>query len=148
MIEDLVYRGVAEAGELDFRNRLQPFDRHAYAHAGDEAFGKRCIDYALCAKTLGEAQRGAEHAAIHTHVLAEHDDRGIVLHLAFQRQIDGFNESDLRHLTSRDNTGTIQVTRYGYGKARFCHHYFVPLNRPINLHFFQAQQPLARERGG
>ena len=97
VIEDLVYRGVAEARELDFRNRLQPFDRHAYAHAGDETFGKRCIDYALGAKTLGEAQRGAEHAAIHAHVLAEHDDRGIVLHLALQREIDGFNESDLRH---------------------------------------------------
>ena len=97
VVEDLVDRGVGEAGELDLRDRLQPLDRHADAHAGDEALGERRVDHALGAEAPGEPQRRAEHAAVHAHVLAEHDDGGIVLHLALEREVDRFDEGDLRH---------------------------------------------------
>ncbi len=97
VVQDLVQRGVGEARELDLRDRLQPLDRHAYAHAGDEALGERGVDHALGTEAPGEPQRRAKHAAVHAHVLAEHDYGGIVLHLALEREVDRFDQGDLRH---------------------------------------------------
>src|SRR5262249_41099333 len=75
----------------------QSFGRHADGHAGDQAFGERSIGDALGTKALLQARGRAEHAAVDADVLADDDHAVVVFHRARQREIDAFNQRDVRH---------------------------------------------------
>ena len=60
-------------------------------------FGKRRIQHALRPETLLQADGCAEDAAVDADILAEHDDPGVILHRAGERQVDGFDQRHLRH---------------------------------------------------
>ncbi len=97
VIGDLVHGGIDESHELDFRDRLQALTGHAQRHARDHALRERRVLYAILAEFLLQAGGGAEHAAIHADVLAEHDHRRVVRHFPRVRAVDGLDHRHLRH---------------------------------------------------
>ena len=99
VVHQLIDAGIEESHELDLADRLQALRRHADAQSADQQFGKRRIDHALRSETLLQSDGGAEDAAVDADILAEHDDIGVVLHRAGERQIDGFDQRHLRHRT-------------------------------------------------
>jgi hypothetical protein len=56
--------------------------------AGDHVLGDRRVEDAL-AELLAQAGEHAEDAAVHSHVFAVEDDRGIAAHLLDERLADG-----------------------------------------------------------
>ncbi len=97
MIYKLIDARIDEAHELDLTHRLEALCRHADAQAADQQLGQRRIDHPLGPEPLLQPDRGAEDAAVDAHILAEHDDVGVLLHGACERQVDGFDQSHLSH---------------------------------------------------
>ena len=101
MIHQLIDAGIDEPHELNLADGLEALRRHAHAQPADQQLRERGVDYALGAESLLKPGGGAEDAAVDADVLAEHDDVGIVLHGAGKRQINGFDQRDLRHRSLR-----------------------------------------------
>jgi hypothetical protein len=97
VVHQLIDARIQESHKLDLAHRLQTLRRHADAEPADEEFGKRRIQHALRPETLLQSDRGAEDAAVDADILAEHDDGRVILHRAGKRQVDGFDQRDLRH---------------------------------------------------
>jgi hypothetical protein len=97
MVHQLIDAWIEEAHELNFANRLESLRRHADAQSADQQLGERRIDHALGTEPLLQAHGGAEDAAIDADVLAEQNDVRLLFHGAGQRQVDGFDQRDLRH---------------------------------------------------
>jgi hypothetical protein len=53
---------------------------HADGHTDDGCLGQRRVHDAAVAVLVQQPLGHAEDAAVHTHVLAEHDDRNLLLH--------------------------------------------------------------------
>jgi hypothetical protein len=97
VVHHLVDAGIEEAAELDFRDRLQALRAETDRHRRDQGFGQRGVDHAVFAELVEQAERGAEHAAVAADVFAEDDDVVVARHLGFEREVDGFNKSDIGH---------------------------------------------------
>ena len=101
MVHELIDAGIDETHELDFAHGLEPLRRHADAKAADQELGERRVDHPLGAEPLLQSHGGAENAAVDADVLAQHHHVGILLHGAGQRQIDRFDQRELRHPSLR-----------------------------------------------
>ena len=101
VIHQLIDAGIDEAHELNLADGLEALRRHADAQPADQQLRKRGVDHALGAESLLQPDGGAEDAAVDADVFAEHDDVGILFHGAGKRQIDGFDQRDLRHRSLR-----------------------------------------------
>src|SRR4029077_12733399 len=83
---------------------------HADRNSRDQTLGQRRILYAYVAKALKQARGCAKHAAVDADVLAEYDNRRVVLHLPRMGLVDGFDHRQLRHLNS-SLSGFSDLTR-------------------------------------
>ena len=97
MVHQLVDRRIDEAGELDLGDRAKALRGKADRHPGDGPFGERRVEDAVGSEALQEPVGGAEDAALGGDILAEDEDRGILLHGASERQIDGLDQGNLGH---------------------------------------------------
>ena len=97
MVHQLIDAWINKSHELDLADRPQPLCRHADAESADKKFGKRRIEHAFRSETLLQSDGCAEDAAVDPDILAEHDDIGVILHRAGERQIDSFHQCHLRH---------------------------------------------------
>src|SRR5262249_28222175 len=100
VIHELIDAGIKKSHELNLADRPQPLHRHADTQAADEKLGERRVDDALGPESLLQTHGGAEHAAVHTDVLAEHNHILVALHGAREREIDGFDQSCFSHGSS------------------------------------------------
>ncbi len=97
VIDDLIHRGIDEAHELNFGDRLQALDRHADRHAGDHALRERRVLHAILAEFFLQALRRAKDAAVDADVFAQHDDCRVVRHLPGMGQGNGFDHGYFCH---------------------------------------------------
>src|SRR5262249_28033464 len=95
---ELVVRGAEEAFELDLRDRPHAGHRQADRRADDAAFGQWLVNAAVLAELFLQSFSNSEDAAVFAHVLPEHDDARVLLHLLMERQVDRFDEIQLGHL--------------------------------------------------
>ena len=94
MTDHVVDHGVDEAVELRFGHRLHAHGSHAHGEAGDGGFIQWRIQDAVGTETLLQAGRGAEHAAIHANVFAQHHHRIVMRNFPGQCLGDGFDQGD------------------------------------------------------
>ena len=97
VIDELVDAGIGETGKLDFGDRTKPLCCKPDRNAGNRSFRKRRVEHAILSIGLEQAVGRAKHAAIDTHVLAEHQNAGILGHGAAQSQVDRLHQADLAH---------------------------------------------------
>ena len=97
LVDDLVVGRVDVVGELDLGDRAEAVHRRADGHPGDAQLGQRRVDDPVGAELLLEAVGGAEDAAVHADVLAEHDHARVALHLFVERLVDGLDQRLERH---------------------------------------------------
>ena len=79
--EELVDGWIDEAHELNLGDGPETGRCEADGHTDDRALGERRVDDSFGAEALYETVGGAKYAAVHTNVLAEHDDPLVSLHL-------------------------------------------------------------------
>ncbi len=97
VVLDLVEALEGEAGELDLADRAQPVQRHPHRGAHDGGLGQRAVDHAPRSELPLEVVGDAEHAAIHSHVLAQDEDVGIPLHFLLERHVERLHHIELGH---------------------------------------------------
>ena len=115
VIHQLIDAGIHEPHELYFADRAHALRRHPDAEAADQQFRERRVDHAIRPEPLLQAERRAKYAAVDADILAEHDDVGILLKSAGERQIDGFDERRLSHATLRS---TLRAARHSSSAER------------------------------
>ena len=101
VVDDLIQRRIQETHELNFRHRLQSVRRHADRHAGDRRLGQRRVLNPVRAEARLQPGGGAEHAAVRADVLADHDDRCVMLHFPAMRHCDGLDHGYFRQFNDR-----------------------------------------------
>ena len=72
---------MCEVGELHLRHRPLAGQRETEPDAGDGGFRQRRVDDARLAESLAQAVGDQEHAALLAHVLSQHHDALVALHL-------------------------------------------------------------------
>jgi hypothetical protein len=90
--DDEVDHRIHEAVELRFGDRFHALRGHADGQAGDGGFVQRRVEDAFGAEGRGQPGRGAEHAAVDAHVLAQHDHARVIAQLVGQRLGDRLDQ--------------------------------------------------------
>jgi hypothetical protein len=97
VVLDLVKALEGEPGELDLADRLEPVEGHAHRGADDGGLRERAVHHARAAELAVEILGDPEDAAVHAHVLADHEHVGIALHLLQERQVQRLHHVQLGH---------------------------------------------------
>ena len=97
--DELIPGAGDEVGELHLRDRPHAHERRAGAAADDCGLGERGVDDAPRPELLLEAERHLEGAAVHTDVLADHEDALVAPHLAAEAVGDRLEIGQLGHVS-------------------------------------------------
>ena len=88
-----------EVGELHLGDGAQAHHRRAGARADDRRLGQRSVHHPPVSELLLKAERHLERAAVHPHVLADHEDALVAPHLRAQPVGDRLQVGQLGHAT-------------------------------------------------
>src|SRR5215207_4400752 len=86
-VVQLLVRGIGVFAELNLRDRNESRDRHAYRSTDDALLRQARVEHAARSELLLQPLGNEVHAALHTDVLAEHEQLRIPRELRAQRAL-------------------------------------------------------------